>query len=380
MTPIVSRSNRRPLAIALVSLAAVVLLGAGCGETVGYTEATGDKTNGKELFTSKCGSCHTLADAGTTGTIGPNLDDAFAESRRNGLGESTFVQVVRDQIAYSDRGALDRGAGNAGQHRHRPGRDRRLDLRRERRRHRQGAGACSYADDHRRRRPSRGGRRRGRREGRLHETTAVGVTRSPMPARREASARISTSAKPERRPRHRTRHERPGRDAVVLRDAHGDADRRRLRVRLQRRRQVARLPHGQAPPGRSRVEPQRIDRIRAARCRASSRRPTLCSAGLVACDGSLTTSPAPCDGSRRSASLGARVGRSSIGRVADDMRDGHIESRACCLHDARSSQFDDPGGCVEMMIASAEKLRSASSRACSGSPSPISPRTRSPAP
>ena len=101
MTPIVSRSNRRPLAIALVALTALVLLGAGCGETVGYTEATGDKTNGKELFIAKCGSCHTLADAGTTGTIGPNLDDAFAESRRNGLGESTFVQVVRDQIAYS---------------------------------------------------------------------------------------------------------------------------------------------------------------------------------------------------------------------------------------------------------------------------------------
>ena len=100
MTPIVSRSNRRLLALAVMSLVAVVLLGVGCGETVGYTEATGDRTNGKELFTAKCGSCHTLADAGTTGTIGPDLDDAFAESRRNGLGESTFVQVVRDQIAY----------------------------------------------------------------------------------------------------------------------------------------------------------------------------------------------------------------------------------------------------------------------------------------
>ena len=100
MTPIVSRSNRRLVALAVVSLATVLLLGVGCGETVGYTEATGDRTNGKELFTAKCGSCHTLADAGTTGTIGPDLDDAFAESRRNGLGESTFVQVVRDQIAY----------------------------------------------------------------------------------------------------------------------------------------------------------------------------------------------------------------------------------------------------------------------------------------
>jgi cbb3-type cytochrome c oxidase subunit III len=100
MTPIVSRSNRRVLAIALVALAALVLLGTGCGETVGYTEATGDKANGKVLFTEKCGGCHTLADAGTTGTIGPNLDDAFADSRRSGLGESTFIQVVRDSIAY----------------------------------------------------------------------------------------------------------------------------------------------------------------------------------------------------------------------------------------------------------------------------------------
>ncbi len=100
MTPKLSRPGRRALTIALAVAALVVLL-AGCGETVGYTEGTGDRTNGKELFTAKCGSCHTLADAGTTGTIGPNLDDAFAESRRNGLGESTFVQVVRDQIAYA---------------------------------------------------------------------------------------------------------------------------------------------------------------------------------------------------------------------------------------------------------------------------------------
>lgn len=30
---------------------------------------------GKELFTDSCGSCHALADAGTSGTVGPNLDD-----------------------------------------------------------------------------------------------------------------------------------------------------------------------------------------------------------------------------------------------------------------------------------------------------------------
>jgi mono/diheme cytochrome c family protein len=30
--------------------------------------------DGNQVFTSNCGSCHTLAAAGTTGQIGPNLD------------------------------------------------------------------------------------------------------------------------------------------------------------------------------------------------------------------------------------------------------------------------------------------------------------------
>ena len=39
----------------------------------------GDAAAGKEVFlgTAGCGSCHTLADAGTSGTVGPNLDDAM---------------------------------------------------------------------------------------------------------------------------------------------------------------------------------------------------------------------------------------------------------------------------------------------------------------
>ena len=31
---------------------------------------------GKVIFTTNCGGCHALSDAGTSGTIGPNLDDA----------------------------------------------------------------------------------------------------------------------------------------------------------------------------------------------------------------------------------------------------------------------------------------------------------------
>jgi mono/diheme cytochrome c family protein len=32
----------------------------------------------KELFVVNCGSCHTLAKAGTDGVVGPNLDDTLA--------------------------------------------------------------------------------------------------------------------------------------------------------------------------------------------------------------------------------------------------------------------------------------------------------------
>src|SRR5436190_13113331 len=37
----------------------------------------GDPTAGKQVFlTAGCKGCHTLKDAGATGTVGPNLDDA----------------------------------------------------------------------------------------------------------------------------------------------------------------------------------------------------------------------------------------------------------------------------------------------------------------
>jgi mono/diheme cytochrome c family protein len=85
---------RRLAVIALALLGAVVL--AGCGaqgvasptpQTVIGTGATGptfpivpafklkgDATKGKSIFTANCATCHTLAAAHATGTIGPNLD------------------------------------------------------------------------------------------------------------------------------------------------------------------------------------------------------------------------------------------------------------------------------------------------------------------
>ena len=40
--------------------------------------AQGDPVAGKQVFlgSSACGGCHTLADAGSSGNVGPNLDDA----------------------------------------------------------------------------------------------------------------------------------------------------------------------------------------------------------------------------------------------------------------------------------------------------------------
>jgi len=77
----------------------VTLALTGCG-TGGY-DSGGSQGAGKQLFAdAKCGACHTLADAGAAGIIGPNLDDAFAQARADGLKPSTFAQVVRDQILF----------------------------------------------------------------------------------------------------------------------------------------------------------------------------------------------------------------------------------------------------------------------------------------
>ena len=70
----------------------------GCG-TGGYT-SEGSQGAGKQLFVQACGGCHALADAGTAATIGPNLDDAFAQAREVGMTSATFTQVVASQIRY----------------------------------------------------------------------------------------------------------------------------------------------------------------------------------------------------------------------------------------------------------------------------------------
>jgi mono/diheme cytochrome c family protein len=61
---------------------------------------TADLVRGKVLFVQKCGACHTLAHANTTGTIGPNLDDAFHQDRIDGVKSTSIEGLVDYWIRY----------------------------------------------------------------------------------------------------------------------------------------------------------------------------------------------------------------------------------------------------------------------------------------
>lgn len=74
---------------------AAALTFAGCGN-----DDKADVDNGKQLFTEKCGACHVLADANSKGVTGPNLDDAFAQARRDGMDAATVESVTLNQIKY----------------------------------------------------------------------------------------------------------------------------------------------------------------------------------------------------------------------------------------------------------------------------------------
>jgi mono/diheme cytochrome c family protein len=100
---------RRALVPALV---VSLVLAAGCGSSAdnqgqtpgggkgststqggGGNKGTETASSGKQLFTNTCGSCHTLKDAGTSGTFGPNLDQLKPNK-----------QLVLHQIAHGGGG------------------------------------------------------------------------------------------------------------------------------------------------------------------------------------------------------------------------------------------------------------------------------------
>ena len=109
----------RPL-IAGALAVGVAVAAAACG-TGGYVKG-GDVAYGKQVFNTayaaghnqkySCSTCHTLAAAGASGVIGPNLDNAFSADRQQGFKESSIEQIVADQIRLPLQGVNAAGLSN----------------------------------------------------------------------------------------------------------------------------------------------------------------------------------------------------------------------------------------------------------------------------
>jgi len=82
-------------------------------DTGGGAAAEGDPENGKSIYASAgCGGCHTFAEAGSTGTVGPSLDesnmdfDAAVQQIENGggampaFGDRLSDQEIADVAAF----------------------------------------------------------------------------------------------------------------------------------------------------------------------------------------------------------------------------------------------------------------------------------------
>ena len=90
-----------------ISLAALVILLAVAVPALSACSAKqedADLVSGKKLFVEKCGSCHILNRAGTKGTSGPNLDEAFQQAQKEGFGETAIRGIIYKQIQYPSRG------------------------------------------------------------------------------------------------------------------------------------------------------------------------------------------------------------------------------------------------------------------------------------
>lgn len=97
-----------------VSVARFAGVVAGAGAVVVLAACSGQQprtdsdnvVRGKQLFVSKCGSCHVLGRAGTKGNVGPNLDAAFRQSLGEGFGRSSVRGVVEYQIQHPQGGQM----------------------------------------------------------------------------------------------------------------------------------------------------------------------------------------------------------------------------------------------------------------------------------
>ena len=90
--------------VGLLCLAAVIVAVPATGARLDSNQGQGDPGNvatGKKIFVAFCGKCHALKAAGSTGTLGPNLDqDAVTYTRvvtaiEEGVGGIQAEYVLR---------------------------------------------------------------------------------------------------------------------------------------------------------------------------------------------------------------------------------------------------------------------------------------------
>lgn len=96
--------TRARLAMVAAALAGGLVAG-GCDAS-----ENADVDRGRALFLQNCGGCHALAQAGSPGGVGPNLDASFATARADGMDEDTIEGVVQQQIANPRQ--IEEGAEN----------------------------------------------------------------------------------------------------------------------------------------------------------------------------------------------------------------------------------------------------------------------------
>ena len=70
---------------------------------------------GKDLFVTNCGACHTLAEAGTDGVIGPNLDDLLAPPSASAPDPTTIKPRVLSAITNGVGGRMPKGVVSGAQ-------------------------------------------------------------------------------------------------------------------------------------------------------------------------------------------------------------------------------------------------------------------------
>jgi mono/diheme cytochrome c family protein len=66
----------------------------------------------RQLFQTNCGTCHTLARAGTDGVVGPNLDDRLASA--GPATDDAAVQATQQRVMTAIQEGVGNGAMPAG--------------------------------------------------------------------------------------------------------------------------------------------------------------------------------------------------------------------------------------------------------------------------